>query len=281
MTEKPMNPKVNREKTIQIVFETFNFPAFYISNDAVLSLYASGRTTGLVLDCGTALPSTVPIYEGYALPHASYRYGLAGRYVTDHLMQILTERGYSFTTSAEREIVRDIKEKLCYVALDYDSEMETFEAEKSEKEYKLPDGQAITIGMEMFRAPELLFKGDGYSRSDEGLHVYVSDSIWKCDEDIRSQLYENVVLAGGSTMFPGFEDRLKKEIGSDLERRVSQIEPLAPTETTVNVIAPPERAYSAWIGGSILASLSAFQEMWISKDEYDESGPRILHRGGF
>ena len=268
LTEPPLNKNQNKEKMAELMFDTFNVPAMYISMQAILSLYASGRTTGIVVDSGDGVTHIVPVYEGFAISHAIHRSDIGGRDVTDYLRRLLRQRGYSLSSSAEREIVRDIKERLCYVALDPEKELKLAEKVSGmEKTYTLPDGETLTIGAERFMAPELLFNPGAIGSEENPLDELIYRSIQNCDVDLRRDLYANIVLSGGSTMFPGLKERLHKELTE-----------LVPETMEVKIIAPPERRYSLWIGGSILSSLKTFAKLWVTRKEYREIGPTSVYR---
>jgi len=272
MTEPPLNPNSNRERMTQIMFETFEFPSFYVANTALLSMYASGRTIGVVVSSGYDVSHIVPIYEGYNLPHVTLSVDIAGKELTNHMKKLLGERAYQFTTmSGSSEICRDIKEKLCYVSLDYEEEMRSaVSSETAENQYELPDGQIITIMKERFRCPEFLFKPSLGGKESPGIHKICYKSIKTCGAEIWKDLFANIVLSGGNNLLPGMAERLQKEVSN-----------LAPSHLDVKVVHPPEKKYSAWTGGSILASLSTFKEMWITKEEYEETGPCIVHQKCF
>ncbi|RKP00137.1 hypothetical protein CXG81DRAFT_30035 [Caulochytrium protostelioides] len=268
LTEAPLNPRRHRDQCAQIFFETFNVPALFISIQAVLALYASGRTTGLVLDSGDGVTHAVPVYEGFAMPHAIQRIDIAGRDVTRALQLHLRKAGTCLATSAEQEIVRIIKEKTCYLALNPLKEEKEAAAAAAGDDFLLPDGRILRVGAERFRAPELLFRPDVIGSEAPGMHQMVVNAIEKADIDLRKSLYGNMVLSGGTTLTRGFGDRLLSEI-KGIHQKSQQ--------TKLKIFAPPERKYSTWLGGSILAALSTFRKMWVSADEYQED-PDIIHK---
>ncbi|CAI2372170.1 unnamed protein product [Moneuplotes crassus] len=268
LTEAPLNPKQNRENMCRIMFEEYDFPSMYIQIQAVLSLYSAGRTTGIVVDSGDGVTHVVPIFEGYQIPHAIEKILLAGRDLTDYMCRILKDDDYHFETTAEKETVRDIKEKLCYVADDYEAELKKAgEGGELEESYALPDGRPLKISTQRFQCPEFLFQPDLGGRECKSVHQLTYDSIMTCDLDVRKDLYANIILSGGTTMFPGLGERLYKEMKD-----------LAPQTMKVKVIASPDRKYAVWRGGSTLAKLSTFAGMWVTKEDYAEFGESIVHR---
>ncbi|GMF86046.1 unnamed protein product [Aspergillus oryzae] len=233
LTEPPLNPRKNRDTAAQIMFETFNVPALYTSIQAVLSLYASGRTTGVVLDSGDGVSHAVPVYEGFAIPNSIRRIDVAGRDVTEQLQLLLRKNGHVLYTSAEKEVVRKIKEEVCYVSLDPKREEKEWmnsyhKSETKAVDYRLPDGHKIKY---------------------PGVHQIVQDAITRTDLDLRKDLYLNIVLSGGSTLCKNFPDRLMREIKR-----------LAVEDMKIRISAPAERKYTTWIGGGILAGLGTFRK---------------------
>ncbi|XP_041660757.1 uncharacterized protein LOC121521087 [Cheilinus undulatus] len=272
LTEAAMNPLQNRQRMVEIMFECFGVPFTYVAMQAVLALYASGRSTGVVVDSGDGVSHSVPVFEGYCLPHAVQRFPLAGIDVTMHLKKLLQEQGVCMRTSAEMEIVREMKEKCCFVALNYESELNRGRSSCREMHYTMPDGQIVTVGTERFRAPEILFKPELIGRDHYGMHESVFKSILSSDIDLRRCFLGNIVLSGGNTLLDGLPERLQAEIKD-----------LVPPDTgeSVHVTSPKDRDFSVWSGGAVLANLPNFSSTWVSQEEYEEYGPQIVLRKCF
>eukprot|EP00295_Goniomonas_pacifica_P045498 CAMPEP_0175924028 /NCGR_PEP_ID=MMETSP0108-20121206/14878_1 /TAXON_ID=195067 ORGANISM="Goniomonas pacifica, Strain CCMP1869" /NCGR_SAMPLE_ID=MMETSP0108 /ASSEMBLY_ACC=CAM_ASM_000204 /LENGTH=232 /DNA_ID=CAMNT_0017247053 /DNA_START=11 /DNA_END=706 /DNA_ORIENTATION=- len=193
------------------------------------------------------------------MPHNIQQLNIGGHHLSDFMMRMITEGGHTVTGNCDPA---DLKEKLCFTALDFDDSMQTAESTSSlEKSYELPDGKVITLNTERFRCPEALFQPYLLGMEAPGIHEALYNSIMRCDIDIRRELFGSVLMAGGTSMFPGIDDRLYKELIS-----------LSPGHTGVKVIAIPaaDRLQSAWIGGSILASLSTAERLWVTKEDYEE-----------
>lgn len=269
MTEAPLNSRRNRDAIAEIFFESIRAPALYFTPPSVLSLYASGRTTGVVLDVGEGVMQAVPVYEGFALTHSVSRSDVAGRDVTQHLQLQLRKAGLSFTTTAEHDLVKTIKEDVCYLTPTptLQEGASASAAVDAKTQYQLPDGQTITLSSERFQAPSVLFDPSLIGSEEPGAADVLVNSIQKSDLDLRPKLYSQIVLAGGSTLTPGFGDRMLYEVRSR-----------SPSHTRIRISAPPERIHSAYVGGSILASLATFKNMWVSRAEYEEKGANILHK---
>jgi actin len=269
LTEAPRNPKANREKMTTIMFETFQVKNVYVALQAVMSLYAAGRTTGLVCDAGDGVSHTIPVFEGFSIPHAVEKMEIAGRVLTDYMQKLLLGIGESLTSSAELEIVRDIKEKLCFVSQDYETEnAQAHASSELDVAYTMPDKRVINVpGHVRMGCPELLFKPDLNGKSCKSLHALSWASVQASDVDVRKDLCKNIILSGGTTMYEGLADRLKNEITA-----------LAPGGAEIRVIASADRKYAVWKGASTLASLSTFASSWVTAEDYAEHGAAVIHR---
>ena len=265
LTEAPLNPKENREKIVEIFFETFSAGRVYIAIQAILSLYAAGRVTGLVLDSGDGVTHTVPVFEGMIQNHAVKRSNIAGSRLTVELANTLNAIGFNATTSSEMDIVKAIKEQHCYVAYDYEAEKQKYAANPVENEtvYDMPDGSTITIREQKFEAMEFLYANDQEIPTAPEILI---GSNKKCDIDIRKSINENLIMSGGTTCLQGMPERTEKDYVA-----------LLPAGAKVKSIATSERKYMVWIGGSIVSSLQSFNS-WIPRDVYNESGPSIVHK---
>jgi actin len=261
LTEAANNPRRNKEKMGEIMFETFGVCGIYIEKPGVLSLYAEGKFNGIAVDLGGAVSQFIPIYDGYTISKGVIRLDFGGKDLTEYMIELLNESEEKFYKNSEKILVEKIKKKACYVTPDSHQKY----AEKFE--YKLPDGTHIIVKDERIKVPEALF--DPWlvrQYAFEGIAKTCFDSIHKCEIDTRKDVCSSIILCGGNSMFEGLPERFKNEI--------KYLSPESLKEE-VNVIASPERKFDAWIGGTILSSISTTK--WVTKSEYEESGSAIIH----
>jgi actin-related protein 2 len=280
LTEAVMNPQANRKKMVETMFEKYGFQSCYVAVQAVLTLYAQGLLTGVVVDSGDGVTHIVPVYEGFALPHLTRRLDVAGRDVTRYLIKLLLLRGYAFNRTADFETVRQMKEKLCYVG--YDLELEKRLAHDTTvlvESYTLPDGRVIQVGGERFEAPEVLFEPHLIDIEGGGMAEMLFDCINKADVDTRPEFYNHIVLSGGSTMYPGLPSRLEKEIRKLYLEKVLKGDQSKLSKFKCRIEDPPRRKHMVFLGGAVLAEIMKDkQEFWMNKSEWQEVGDQVLKK---
>ncbi|XP_038642874.1 actin-like protein 6B [Scyliorhinus canicula] len=305
MSEAPWNTRVRREKLTELMFEHYNIPAFFLCKTAVLTAFANGRSTGLVLDSGATHTTAIPVHDGYVLQQGIVKSPLAGDFISMQCRELFQEMNMEITppyTIASKEPVREgaspnwkKKEKISHVTKSWHNYMcneviqdfqacvlqvsdssydEQVAAQMPTIHYEMPNGYNSDYGAERLRIPEGLFDPSnvkGLSGNTMlGVSHVVTTSIGMCDIDIRPGLYGSVIVTGGNTLLQGFTDRLNRELSQK-----------TPPSMRLKLIAnnsTVERRFSPWIGGSILASLGTFQQMWISKQEYEEGGKQCVER---
>ncbi|KAL8292523.1 hypothetical protein RQP46_001135 [Phenoliferia psychrophenolica] len=282
LTEPPMNPTKNREKMVEVMFEDYQFGGVYVAIQAVLTLYAQGLQTGVVVDSGDGVTHIVPVYDGFSLPHLTRRLDVAGRDVTRYLIKLLLMRGYAFNRTADFETVRQIKEKLCYTSYDLDLDKRLSEETTVLVEnYELPDGRVIKVGSERFEAPECMFQPHLVDVEQPGMAEMLFNTVQAAPVDVRSELYKHIVLSGGSSMYPGLPSRLEKEMKQLYLQKVLHGDPERLSKFKIRIEDPPRRKHMVFLGGAVLADIMKSQEsFWITKAEWDEQGIRAVDKLG-
>ena len=307
--ETPDNTRHDREKAATMMFEGLNIPALVIQNTSVMALYATGRTTGLVLDSGASRTHVTPVWDGYTLQHFIKRVDFGGEDLTKRLAAFFRAEGYPFSTEQDMATVRDAKERMCYVAGDVQFDLEFSQESRSlEKLYTLPDGAELYMNESRFVGPEILFSPSGKFRTENVIrHPYrtLIGGVSAADGAPRKSAlkgYDASVVAAESSVSMGWHELIHEAIqmcdpsirpelyasvvlggGNTLfpkldERVQRQVSLLAPKGVVTKCVSFRNRALASWIGGSIVASLGTFPTMWVQKAEYDEHGPSIIHR---
>ncbi|CAF0950941.1 unnamed protein product [Adineta steineri] len=274
LTEAPLNPVKNRAKMLDVMLDKFQFHECSLAYQAILTLYAQGILTGVVVDIGDGVTHICPVIDGFCLQNSIARLNIAGRDITQYLIRLLLLRGYVFNQSADIDTVQQIKEKLCYVAHDVDQERKlALDTTVLVESFTLPDGRIIKLSGERFEAPEVLFRPSLLGLEVSGVAEQVFKVINSAPMDDRRKLYKQIVLSGGTTMYPGFGTRLERELEKLYHERVLKGHPDKSAKNIICIEAPPRRKNMVFLGGAVYANLvKDTPAQWVSRRDYEEEG---------
>ena len=250
----------------EILFESFGLGAVNVAIPALLSLYSTGRTTGVAVDVGDGVCCVASVFDGFALPGSVRRINIAGRDITRQMQVELMKDGYCLNSSSEFEIVRNMKERIGFVNVSAaPGKLHSYNTEQEVEKFQLPDGKFLRVQKNSLSRPaELLFQPESFGPEEQSIQNALYNSIMGADVDIRGKFFETIILSGGCTMLRNFGSRLLHEL-----RGMDQ-------EVKLKIYASPERRNNAFIGGSILSSLSTFNSIVVSKKQFMED-PASVH----
>ena len=271
LSESPFITRKDREKMLEMMFETFNCASTYLVAQSVLAAYSVGKSTGISIDCGHTSLNFAPIYEGFLQRHCVQHIPIAGKDINDILINLLIKNGQVIDSKMQKQSIIKAKESFCFLRYDNEDEIEKKKEEET-KEWELPDKKKITISKERFQATEVLFDPKQFGYDYPNFQELFKKTVKGIDSDLREIMLANIIFNGGTTLIKGFKNRVTQEIeqaGQDYEFKKK-------------VHTYPEAQFMAWLGGSILTSLTNFENLWITKAEYKEEGKAtIVHKKCF
>lgn len=300
LTEPPANPPENREYTAEVMFETFGVERLFIAVQGVLALTASwtsqkaqklglsGLSTGTVIDSGDGVTHVIPIVEGFVVSNAIKHIPLAGRDITNFVLEQLRDRGENLPPEEALRLAQRVKEQHCYIAKDIADEFNKYDANpgkyitKHEEVLKGSGKQvSIDVGPEKFLGPEVFFSPEIYSATHTTpLPELVNEVIMACPVDARKPLYKNIVLSGGTTMFRKFDSRLQRDLRQLVDIRIANSMAMLKDKTRkieidVNVVSHERQRFAVWYGGSVFGASPQYNEVAFTRQDYMEHGPSI------
>lgn len=257
LTEPSLNSKKNREELFKSMFELFNIGNLFIANQALLSLYSTGKFSGIVVESGAGVTQIVPIINTHVSTYAINRIDFGGNELSEYLNKLLNTNNQFIKNKNNLKILEQIKKEACYIEKKYKKKLDEVEPYI----FKMPDGNPITLKTERTTVPEAIFRPELLGKDWNGIHELFFNSIEKIKEEEQKKLYENIVVTGGNTMFLGFEQKLtkkiKKKFGDNNNARFIQV---------------PNKMNADWIGECSLCTTLNIDNDFISKSEYEEMG---------